>query len=68
MMIHKRRGGGLGWNYAGLGIPLVVLAGAVGVVRAGSVEFALVPWALARLSLGALIFAAVLRAATRRRS
>jgi hypothetical protein len=67
-MIHKRRGGGLGWNYAGLAIPLVVLAGAVGVVGAGSVEFALVPWALARLALGALVFAVVLRAATRRRS
>ena len=64
-MIYKRRGGGLGWNYAGLAIPLVVL---VGVVAAGAVEFALVPWALARLSLGALIFAVVLGAATRRRS
>jgi hypothetical protein len=67
-MIHKRRGGGLGWNYAGLGIPLVVLAGGVGVVEAGSVEFTFVPWAVARLSLGALVFAVVLRAATRRRS
>ena len=65
MMIHKRRGGGLGWNYAGLAI---VLGGAVGVVVAGAVEFALVPWTLARLPLGALIFAVVLRAATRRRS
>jgi len=64
-MIHKRRGGGLGWNYAGLAITLVVL---VGVVAVGGVEFALVPGTLARLVLGALIFAVVLRAATRRRS
>ena len=64
MMIHKRRGGGLGWNYAGLTITLVVL---VGVVAAGAVEFALVPGTLARLVLGALIFAVVLRAGTRRR-
>jgi hypothetical protein len=64
-MIHKRRGGGLGWNYAALAI---VLAGAVGVVAAGAVEFTLVPWAVARLALGALIFTVVLGAATRRRS
>ena len=66
MMIHRRRGGGLGWNYAGLTIPLVVLVGVVAV--GGAVELTLVPWALAPLALGALIFAVVLRAATRRRS
>jgi len=67
MMIHKRRGGGLGWNYAGLTIPpLVVLVGVV--AAGGAVELTLVPWALVPLALGALIFAVVLRAATRRRS
>jgi len=66
MMIHKRRGGGLGWNQAGLTIPLVVLVGVV--AAGGAVELTLVPWALARLALGAFIFAVVLRAATRRRS
>ncbi|MFL5837755.1 MAG: hypothetical protein ACJ76K_14380 [Solirubrobacteraceae bacterium] len=65
MTIHKRRGGGLGWNYAGLTIPLVVLVGVV--AAGGAVELTLVPWALARLALGAFIFAVVLRAATRRR-
>jgi len=65
MMIHKRRGGGLGWNHAGLTIWLVLLGGAFAL---GAVEFAVVPWALARLSLGALIFAVVCGAATRRRS
>jgi hypothetical protein len=65
MMIHKRRGGGLGWNYAGLAITLIPLAGAFAL---GAVEFAVVPWALAPLPLGALIFAVVSRAATRRRS
>jgi hypothetical protein len=65
MMIHKRRGGGLGWNYAALAIPLVILVGAV---ATGAVEFALVPWTLAGLVLGALIFAVGIRAATRRRS
>ena len=66
MMIHKRRGGGLGWNYAGLTIPLVVLVGVV--AAGGAVELTLVPWALVRLALGALIFAVVLCATTRRRS
>ena len=66
MMIHRRRGGGLGWNYAGLTIPLVVLVGVV--AAGGAVELTLVPWTLVRLALGALIFAVVLRAATRRRS
>jgi hypothetical protein len=65
-MIHKRRGGGLGWNYAGLTIPLVVLVGVV--AAGGAVELTLVPGALGRLGLGALIFAVVLAAATRRRS
>jgi len=65
-MIHKRRGGGLGWNYAGLTIPLVVLVGVV--AAGGAVELTLVPWALVRLALGALIFAVVLCATTRRRS
>jgi hypothetical protein len=64
-MIHKRRGGGLGWNYAGLAIWLVLLAGAFAL---GTVEFAVAPWALAPLLLGALVFAVVSRAATRRRS
>lgn len=67
-MIHKRRGGGLGWNYAGLAIPLFILVAAIGFGAAGSVEFTFVPWALARLALGALVFAVVFRAATRRRS
>ena len=66
MTIHKRRGGGLGWNYAGLIVPLVVLGGVV--AAGGAVELTLVPWALAPVALGALIFAVVLRAATRRRS
>jgi len=66
MMIHKRRGGGLGWNYAGLTIPLVVLVGVV--AAGGAVELTLVPWTLVRLALGALIFAVVLCATTRRRS
>ena len=65
MTIHKRRGGGLGWNYAGLAIPLVILVGAV---AAGAVDFAPVPLMLVPLALGALIFAVVLRAATRRQS
>jgi hypothetical protein len=64
MTIHKRRGSGLGWNYAGLAIPLVIL---VGVVAANAVDFAPVPLALVPLALGAVIFAVVLRAATRRR-
>jgi hypothetical protein len=65
MTIHKRRGGGLGWNYAALAIPPVILIGAV---SAGYVEFKFVPWTLAGLVLGAVIFVVVLRAATRRRS
>jgi hypothetical protein len=65
MMIHKRRGGGLGWNYAGLAIWLVLLAGAFAL---GAVEFGVVPWALARLVLGAVIFAVVCGAAMRRLS
>jgi hypothetical protein len=64
-MIYKRRGGGLGWNYAGLAIVLFLLAG---VVALGGAEFALEPWTLVRLPLGGLIFAVVLRAATRRQS
>jgi hypothetical protein len=68
MMIHKRRGGGLGWNYAGLAAALVLLAGAFALVAEGAVEFAVDPWTLLRLPLGALIFAVVVRAATRRRS
>jgi hypothetical protein len=64
-MIHQRRGGGLGWNYTGLAIWLVLLAVAFGL---GAVEFAVAPWALAPLLLGAVVFAVVSRAATRRRS
>ena len=64
-MIHKRRFGGLGWNYAGLAIWLVLLAAAFAL---GAVEFAVAPWALAPLLLGAIVFAVVSRAATRRRS
>jgi hypothetical protein len=64
MTIHKRRGGGLGWNYAGLALPLVLL---IAVVAAGAVDFAPVGLALAPLALGAVIFAVVLRGATRRR-
>ena len=64
-MIHKRRFGGLAWNYAGLTIWLVLLAAAFAL---GAVEFAVAPWALAPLLLGAIAFAVVSRAATRRRS
>jgi hypothetical protein len=64
-MIHKRRFGGLGWNYAGLAIWLVLLAAAFAL---GAVEFAVAPWALAPLLLGAVVFAVVSHAATRRRS
>jgi hypothetical protein len=64
-MIHKRRGSGLGGNYAGLAIAVILIARAFAL---GHVEFAVAPWALARLALGVLIFAVVLRAATRRLS
>jgi len=39
-MIHQRRGGGLGWNYAGLAIWLVLLAVAFAL---GAVELAVGP-------------------------
>jgi hypothetical protein len=64
-MIHKRRFGGLGWNYAGLAIWLVLLAAAFAL---GAIEFAVAPWALAPLLFGAVVFAVVSHAATRRRS
>jgi hypothetical protein len=66
MTIHKRPRGGLGWNYAGFAITLILAIGALALVASGGAEIHLASWALVRLGVGIAIFAAVLRAATRR--
>ena len=67
MTIHKRRGSGLGWNYAGLTVTLIFAIGALALVASGGAEIDLAPWALVRVAVGVALFATILRAATRRR-
>jgi uncharacterized membrane protein (DUF441 family) len=64
-MIHKRRGGGLGWNWLALaaGVLCIVL-----VATAGAIELDFSPVAAARLLVGALVGVALVRKATRRTS
>ena len=64
-MIHKRRGGGLGWNWLALAAGLLCVAL---VVAAGAIEFEVSPIALVRLLVGAVVGLAILRRVTRRSS
>jgi hypothetical protein len=64
-VIHKRRGGGLGWNWLALAAT-VLCVGLV--VTAGAVEFEVSPIGVARLLVAALVGLAILRRATRRSS
>jgi hypothetical protein len=64
-MIHKRRGGGLGWNWLALAATLLCIAL---VVAAGAIEFQVSSIGVARLLVAALVGFVIVRRATRRSS
>lgn len=62
-MIHKRRGGGLGWNWLALAATVLCIAL---VAAAGAIELEVSTIGVARLLVGALVGLAIVRRVTRR--
>jgi hypothetical protein len=67
-MIHQRRGGGPGWNRLAVAAGLVCVALVAAALSAGVIEFEVSPLGAARLLVGAVAGAAIVRRATRRSS
>ena len=57
-MIHRRRGGGLGWNWLALAATVLCIAL---VVAAGAIELQVSPIGVARLLVGALVGLVIVR-------